>query len=123
MDEAKKLELFNKVKAKCHKRSLALEDDTIKDTIERFYQEYNTCENVDNIVVLLTCNECQTEENSNNSFDESKIVEASYWDIKTKYKGYDGVPYSFVKSQYGIEAYQLIEQCKQTKLIEVSVRL
>ena len=123
MDEAKELELFNKVKSKCQKRSLTLDDDTIKDIIERFYQEYSVCESVDNIVVLLTCNECQSEEDSNNSFDESKIVEASYWDIKTKYKGYDGVPYSFTKSQYGIEAYQLIEQCKQAQMVKASVRL
>jgi len=123
IDDAKINELFQKVKTKCTKRSLVFDDDTIKEFIKNFYIDYERCNKVDDIVVLLTCNECQSEEDSDSSFKESKIVEASFWDIKTKYKGYDGIPYTFVKSQYGLEAYNLIMDCHEAFLTEASVRL
>ena len=123
MNDTKLNELLIKVKSKCPKRSLIFDDDTIKELIKKFYIEYDGCSKVDDIVVLLACNECQSEQDSDSYFKESKIIEASYWDIKTKYKNYDGIPYTFVKSQYGLEAYNLIMDCHESLISKASVRL
>ena len=123
MTDIKLDELLTKVKTTCHKDSVVLDDDTIKDYITKFYEEYEKCKDVDRISVLLTCNECKTDEEKDDNFSESQIVEASFWDIKIKNKGYGAVPYPFIRSRFGLEAFYLILSCRDNSLKNVGARL
>jgi len=123
MTDTKLNELLIQVKTTCHKDSVVIEDDIIKDYIKRFYAEYENCKDIDRITVLLTCNECKTDEEKDNDFAESKIVEASFWDIKIKNKGYGAIPYPFIKSRFGLEAFYLIMSCRDNALKNVGARL
>ena len=123
MTDIKLDELLIQVKTTCHKQSIVIEDDVIKDYIKRFYTEYESCKDVDRISVLLTCNECKTDEEKDDDFKESQIVEASFWDIKIKNKGYGAIPYPFIKSRFGLEAFYLILSCRDVSLANVGARL
>jgi len=123
MTDTKLNELLIQVKTTCHKDSVVIEDDIIKDYIKRFYTEYENCKDVDRISVLLTCNECKTDEEKDDDFKESQIVEASFWDIKIKNKGYGAIPYPFTKSRFGLEAFYLILSCRDNALANVGARL
>jgi len=123
MTDTKLDELLIQVKTTCHKDSVVIKDDIIKDYIKRFYAEYESCKDVDRISVLLTCNECKTNEEKDDDFKESQIVEASFWDIKIKNKGYGEIPYPFIKSRFGLEAFYLILACRDASLADVGARL
>jgi len=123
MTDIKLDELLVQVKTTCHKQSVVIEDDMIKDYIKRFYTEYENCKDVDKISVLLTCNECKTAEEKDDDFKESQIVEASFWDIKIKNKGYGAIPYPFIKSRFGLEAFYLILLCRDVSLVNAGARL
>jgi len=123
MTDTKLNELLIQVKTTCHKDSVVIEDDIIKDYIKRFHTEYEKCKDVDRITVLLTCNECKTDEEKDDDFKESQIVEASFWDIKIKNKGYGAIPYPFIKSRFGLEAFYLILLCRDVSLVNAGARL
>jgi len=122
MTQQKIDELLLKVKAHCPKTSTLKTDDELNELIQEFFKEYEICRKVDTITILLVCNECLTDGQKDDLHSDNDINEVSFWDIRVK-KRLDDIPNRFKATRHGIEAYQLIESCRNSQLQKLIARV